>query len=111
MAAAPTVEREPGLATRRGALAAIRTRGVGGAGVLTVASSGLALVMNLATGVLLARALGPAGRGAATAVLTAPQMGGWLFLVRSRPAVSYSRAREPQRAAALLGTWLVLLIP
>lgn len=111
MATAPTAERDLGVRTRQGAFAAIRARGLGGAGALTVASSGLALVMNLATGVLLARALGPGGRGASTAVLTAPQMVGWLFLVGSSQAVSYFRAREPQRAAALLGTWLVLLIP
>ena len=67
--------------------------------------------MTLGTGVLLARALGPAGRGEVAAILTAPQLVGWVFLLGSTQTISYFRAREPEHAPALLGTWLALTVP
>ena len=93
--------------------AALRARcgGLGATGALTIAASAGALVATLATGVLLARALGPAGRGEVAAILTAPQVVGWVFLLGSTQTISYFRAREPANAAALLGTWLALTLP
>ncbi len=78
---------------------------------MTVAASAGALVMTLGTGVLLARVLDPAGRGEVAAILTAPQMVGWVFLLGSTQTISYFRAREPEHAGGLLGTWLALTIP
>ena len=80
-------------------------------GAQTIAASAGALAMTLGTGVLLARVLDPAGRGEVAAILTAPQMVGWVFLLGSSQTISYFRAREPQQAGALLGTWLALTIP
>ncbi|MEA2220466.1 MAG: hypothetical protein QOJ35_3092 [Solirubrobacteraceae bacterium] len=94
-----------------GPWAALRARSAAGSGAVTIAASSGALVMTLGTGVLLARALGPAGRGEVAAILTAPQMVGWIFLLGSSQTISYFRAREPQHAGALLGTWLVLTVP
>jgi O-antigen/teichoic acid export membrane protein len=94
------------------ASAALRMpRGLPAAGALTIAASTGALVMTLGTGVLLARALGPSGRGEVAAIMTAPQLAGWVFLLGSTQTISYFRAREPQHAAALLGTWLALTLP
>jgi O-antigen/teichoic acid export membrane protein len=81
------------------------------AGAGAVAASAGALAMSLGTGVLLARSLGPAGRGETAALLAAPQVVGWLFLLGSTQTVSYFRAREPEHAPALLGTWLALTLP
>ena len=88
-----------------------RSRGGSGASAMTVAASAGALLMTLGTGVLLARVLDPAGRGEVAAILTAPQMVGWVFLLGSTQTISYFRAREPEHAGGLLGTWLVLTIP
>jgi O-antigen/teichoic acid export membrane protein len=88
-----------------------RSRRASGSGALTIAASAGALAMTLGTGVLLARVLDPAGRGEVAAILTAPQMIGWVFLLGSTQTISYFRAREPESAGALLGTWLVLTIP
>jgi O-antigen/teichoic acid export membrane protein len=82
-----------------------------GDGALTIGASAGALAMTLGTGVLLARVLDPAGRGEVAAILTAPQMVGWVFLLGSTQTISYFRAREPQQAGALIGTWLALTIP
>jgi O-antigen/teichoic acid export membrane protein len=81
------------------------------AGAITVGASGLSLLANFATGVLVARVLGPAGRGESTAVITSTQVFAWVFLVGSVQTISYYRARDPDNAGVLLGTWLVLLVP
>jgi antigen flippase len=80
-------------------------------GALTVGASALTLLSNLGTGVLLARVLGTAGRGATAAILTATQVFAWLFLIGSTQTISHYQARDPDRGPALLGTWLVLLLP
>ncbi len=80
-------------------------------GALTVGASALTLLANLGTGVLLARVLGTAGRGATAAILTATQVFAWLFLIGSAQTISHYQARDPDRGAVLLGTWLVLVLP
>jgi O-antigen/teichoic acid export membrane protein len=54
-------------------------RSIARTGVLTVATTASTLVVNLATGILIARVLGPSGRGALTAVLAAPPIVAWVF--------------------------------
>ncbi|HEY7691782.1 MAG TPA: hypothetical protein VH816_05515 [Gaiellaceae bacterium] len=54
-------------------------RSIARTGVLTVATTASTLLVNLATGILIARVLGPSGRGALTAVLAAPPIVAWVF--------------------------------
>lgn len=74
----------------------------------TLALQGLALLVNVGTGVLLARGLGTTDRGELTAVLTAAQMAAWLAGMGAQSAIPYHQARQPADASRLLGTWLVL---
>lgn len=70
-----------------------------------------ALVLNLFTGVLVARALGAAGRGELTAVMTPPQLTAWFFAMGVAQAAAYFVAKTPTDAGRFVGTWLVLLTP
>lgn len=96
----------PGLGDVEGAAA-----GLGRHGALTVAVTVATLCVNLITGVLLARVLGPEGRGEITAIFAAVPIVGWLFSVGCRQAVTYHHSKRPQDGGALLGTWLVLIAP
>lgn len=69
------------------------------------------LIMNLITGIAVARALGPAGRGELAAILLITQMAGWIFSLGSTEAVSYRLARHSGDGPALLGSWLALAAP
>jgi O-antigen/teichoic acid export membrane protein len=80
-------------------------------GALTVGVTIATLSVNLVTGILLARVLGPAGRGEIAAILAAVPIVGWLFSLGCREAVTYHHARRPQDAGALLAGWLVLIVP
>jgi O-antigen/teichoic acid export membrane protein len=80
-------------------------------GALTVAVTVATLCANLLTGVLLARVLGPEGRGEITAILAAIPIVGWLFSVGCREAVTYHHSKRPQDGGALVATWLVLIVP
>src|SRR4051794_30411209 len=69
------------------------------------------LVVNLLTGVLMARTLGASGRGELTAITTLVQVLMFLFSVGCSRALAYHQARQPEDAAGLIGTWLVLILP
>ncbi len=94
------------------AVVARRSLPVGGlarAGLITMALSGATLAINLGTGVLLARALDPSGRGEVTAALVVTQFLGWLASIGARQAIAYRIARDPSSTRVVLGTWLALL--
>lgn len=69
------------------------------------------LTMNLITGVAVARALGPTGRGELAAILLLAQTAAWIFAMGGAEAVSYRLAREPKVGNQLLGGWIALCIP
>src|SRR5829696_8865912 len=69
------------------------------------------LVTNLVTGIIVARALGPAGRGEIAAILLVAQLCVWFFSGGATEAVAYRLARKPEDGPKLLGTWLAIGIP
>lgn len=69
------------------------------------------LLMNLVTGVVIARALGPAGRGEIAAILLLAQMAVWFFSGGATEAIAYRLSKHPSDGARLLGTWLALALP
>jgi O-antigen/teichoic acid export membrane protein len=91
---------------------AAKQLGTGGGGdvAVTVAANAVVLAASLATGVTLAHALGPSGRGATAAIITAPIVIAWFFTLGSTQAVSYFQARDPA-AGRVLATWLSLALP
>jgi O-antigen/teichoic acid export membrane protein len=80
------------------------------AGAVTVLFSVLSLATNLVTGVIVARALGLAGRGELTAILTLTQMVGWAFGLGCSEAAAYHLARN-RDDGGVVSAWLLLLIP
>jgi O-antigen/teichoic acid export membrane protein len=77
----------------------------------TFGSSTLILLVNVLTGVLIARALGTSGRGEITAIMALPATIGWVFAMGCLQAVSYHQARHPEDGGRLISSWLVLLVP
>lgn len=69
------------------------------------------LFMNLLTGIVIARALGPSGRGEIAAILLLGQIAGWIFSLGSTEAVSFRLSRNPAEGARLLGSWLFVSVP
>lgn len=69
------------------------------------------LVMNLITGIVVARALGPAGRGEIAAILLLAQLGVWFFSGGVMEAVTFRLSRHPEDGPRLFGTWLVIGLP
>ena len=67
--------------------------------------------LGIVSGVLLARGLGPAGRGAFFAVLLWPTILGWLATLGITKATTYLRARHPEyeRDLASIGLWVSLV--
>ncbi len=67
--------------------------------------------LGIVTGVLLARGLGPAGRGAFFAVVLWPTVLGWLATLGLTKATIYYRARrrEDERDLASIGLWTSLV--
>ena len=86
-------------------------RSIARTGLFTVAATASTLLVNLATGILIARVLGPSGRGALTAVLAVPPIVAWVFEMGCVAAVTYHQARRPNDAPRLVGTWLVICLP
>jgi len=86
-------------------------RSIARAGLFTVAVTASTLLVNLATGILIARVLGPSGRGALTAALAVPPIVAWVFEMGCAAAVTYHQARRPADAPRLAGTWLVICLP
>ena len=77
--------------------------------IMTFGTTAAVLAMNVVTGVIIARGLGPDGRGELTAIVALPQTFGWLFALGSVQAISYHMARRPEDAPRLIGTWLSVL--
>lgn len=71
----------------------------------------LILITNLATGIIVARALGPSGRGELAAALLISQMAAWSFSMGSTEAISYHQSRHPGDARRLLTSWLAVTVP
>jgi O-antigen/teichoic acid export membrane protein len=80
------------------------------AGAVTVVLSVLGLATNLVTGVVVARALGLAGRGELVAILTLTQMVGWTFGLGCNEAAAYHLARN-RDDGGVVSAWLLILIP
>jgi antigen flippase len=68
------------------------------------------LLANLVSGVLVARALGPSGRGEIAAILMVALFP-YLLTIGCQRAVAFHQARHPEDAGRLLTTWLLLLTP
>ncbi|HEU4707564.1 MAG TPA: oligosaccharide flippase family protein [Solirubrobacterales bacterium] len=69
------------------------------------------LVTNLVTGIIVARALGPSGRGEIAAILLVAQLCVWFFSGGATEAVAYRLARRREDGPRLLGTWLAVGVP
>lgn len=80
-------------------------------GAIAFASQSASLSLNMLTGILVARLLGPDGRGMLTAAMAAVPAVGMVFALSCGKAVAYHHARHPQDGGRLLATWLVLFIP
>lgn len=96
-------------------LRALRPGSVGttamGHGALSIVFYAVGLLLNLVTGVLVARGLGADGRGELTAILTWASLVGFIGGLGCTAAVSFAVARDPTRAGRVMGTWLVVLVP
>lgn len=85
---------------------ALRTRVL-----LPMAFDASILVTNLVTGIIVARALGPSGRGEIAAILLVAQLCVWFFSGGATEAVAFRLARRREDGPRLLGTWLAIGIP
>ena len=82
-----------------------------GLGITTYVFSVLTLASNLVSGIVVARALGPSGRGVTVALTTVAQLAGYLFAMGVAQSLSYYIARRPQDGPNLLTTWVLMLVP
>jgi O-antigen/teichoic acid export membrane protein len=84
----------------------------GGSGFTAVVQTGVAtaaiLVLNVFTGILSARCLGPQGRGELSVLLICPQLLCFLFSLGLPAAVVVFAKRRPSEESSLLGTALLL---
>ena len=94
-----------------GALRRLASRNLVRAGLLTYLFAALTLGANLVSGIVIARALGPDGRGVTVALATVTQLVGYLFAAGVAQSLSYFIARRPEDGPALLTTWVLMLIP
>jgi enterobacterial common antigen flippase len=69
------------------------------------------LVTNLATGIIVARGLGPSGRGELSATLLLIQMAAWLFGVANGEAISFHQSQHPEDGPKLMSSWLIATPP
>jgi O-antigen/teichoic acid export membrane protein len=67
------------------------------------------LAINVVTGIIVARALSPDGRGELTALLTIAQVFGWLAALSASRSIAYRLSIEPDAGARLRTTWLAVL--
>jgi O-antigen/teichoic acid export membrane protein len=93
------------------ALRRLMSRTLVRAGIVTYAFASLTLVANLVTGIVVARALGPEGRGVTIALSTVAQLAGFVFAMGAAQSLSYYIARRPADAPSLLTTWTLMLLP
>jgi O-antigen/teichoic acid export membrane protein len=94
-----------------GALRRLASRNLVRAGMLTYLFAALTLGANLLSGIVIARALGPDGRGVTVALATVTQLVGYLFASGVAQSLSYFIARRPDDGPTLLTTWVLMLIP
>ena len=94
-----------------GMLRRLASRNLVRAGVVTYVFAALTLGANLLSGIVIARALGPDGRGVTVALVTVTQLAGFLFASGVAQSLSYFIARRPEDGPALLTTWVLMLIP
>jgi O-antigen/teichoic acid export membrane protein len=71
----------------------------------------MTLALNMLTGVIVARVLGADGRGALTAIITAPPVLGWILGMGCGKAVTFFLTRNPTLGAKLFSTWLAIMVP
>lgn len=71
----------------------------------------LVLGTNLLTGIMVARSLGPSGRGELAAILALVQTATWVFSLGSREAISFYHARDGESGARLIASWMLVTIP
>lgn len=76
-----------------------------------ITGDSLGLLVNLITGVLVARLLGTSGRGEIAAILAVTQMLSWLFTLGSAEAAAYHIARHPHDGGRIIVTWMAVLLP
>jgi O-antigen/teichoic acid export membrane protein len=97
---------------RREPAAARSRNGVSLVGVLArgMSLNAVALLANLISGVLIARTLGPSGRGEIAAVLMVALVP-YLLTFGCQRAVAFHQAQHPEDAGRLVTTWLLLLAP
>jgi O-antigen/teichoic acid export membrane protein len=69
------------------------------------------LFINTITGVIVARSLGPSGRGELTATLTVVTVAGWLASMGARAAISYHQSQHPEHGPRLMASWLIATVP
>jgi O-antigen/teichoic acid export membrane protein len=94
-----------------GILRRLLSRGLVRAGIVTYLFSGLTLAANLVTGIVIARALGPDGRGVAVALVTVTQLAAYVCAMGVAQSLSYFIARRPKDGPRLFTTWVLLLLP
>jgi O-antigen/teichoic acid export membrane protein len=78
--------------------------------LLTGGGNVVILAVNLVTGVLVARLLGPEGRGEVAVLLALAQIVGWLGTLGMNEGVTYVAAKGTTERARLVGTALVLAL-
>jgi O-antigen/teichoic acid export membrane protein len=96
---------------RPGPLRRLLARGLVRAGVVTYVFSGVTMVTYLVSGVILARALGPDGRGITAALTQVIQLAAFVFAMGASRSLSYFIARRPEDGPSLFTTWTLMLIP
>lgn len=78
---------------------------------LVIVLAGVGLVVNLATGVVLARALTPEDRGEVAALTVLNVVLSWVAAFGQRGAITYLAAPQPQRVATVTRSALPLILP
>ncbi|MFY9263992.1 MAG: oligosaccharide flippase family protein [Solirubrobacterales bacterium] len=77
----------------------------------TVSATAVMLVLNLITGVMVARLLGSSGRGQIAAIVTLGQTLGWAATLGCFQSVVFHVSRNPEDAAPSIGAWMALSLP
>ena len=79
-----------------------------GAVIQTLLANAFILGLNLGTGILTARLLGPAGRGALAAIILWPQFLSFLLALGLPSALLYNLKRRPEESDTLVGAASVI---
>lgn len=77
-------------------------------GAITFLSTGMILVVNVVSGVLVARVLGTDGRGELAAIQGLTMTLAFALAMGCRHSISYHHARHPVHGGRLLSSWLIL---